>query len=99
MQTTATKVIKFNAVAGLHSIVLSYAELIDYGNAATIQILQYLHGVLPRAIRQKNDCTLAITVTFAFFKSQYFPVGVEQINCFTWKSVIKCSSCSKIYYM
>ena len=35
-KTTATKVIKFNAVAGLHSSVLSYAELIDYGKAATI---------------------------------------------------------------
>ena len=38
LQTTATKVIKFNAVARLHGV-LSYAELIDYGNAATIQTL------------------------------------------------------------
>ena len=37
-------------VAGLHSSVLSFAELIDYGNAATIQILQYLYDLLPRAI-------------------------------------------------
>ena len=50
LQTTATKVIKFNAVAGLHSIALSYAELIDHGNAATIQTLQYLYGVFPGAI-------------------------------------------------
>ena len=50
LQTTATKVINFNAVAGLHSSVLSYAELIDYGNAPTIQTLQYLYGVFPGAI-------------------------------------------------
>ena len=54
MQTTATKVIKFNAVARLHSGVLSYAELIDYGNAATIQTLQYLYDVLPRGFMTKK---------------------------------------------
>ena len=54
MQTTATKVIKFNAVAGLHSIALSYAELIDHGNAATIQTLQYLYGLLPRGYMTKK---------------------------------------------
>ena len=32
------------------SIVLSYAELIDYSNAPTIQTLQYLYGVFPGAI-------------------------------------------------
>ena len=37
-------------VAGLHSSVLSYAELIDYANAPTIQTLQYLYGVFPGAI-------------------------------------------------
>ena len=37
-------------VAGLHSSVLSYAELIDYGKAPTIQTLQYLYGVFPGAI-------------------------------------------------
>ena len=37
-------------IAGLHSSVLSYAELIYYGNAATIQTLQYLYGVLPRVM-------------------------------------------------
>ena len=41
MQTTATKVTKFNAVAGLHSSLLSYAELIDYNDAATIQTLNF----------------------------------------------------------
>ena len=34
-------------VAGLHSSVLSYAELIDYGDAAIIQTLRYLYGVYP----------------------------------------------------
>ena len=40
-------------VAGLHSSVLSYAELIDYGNAATIQTLQYLYGVFPGYMTKK----------------------------------------------
>ena len=82
MQTTATKVTKFNAVAGLHSSLLSYAELIDYGNAATIQTLQYLYGVYPGAIKQKNGCTLLIPINFVFFKSQYFPVGGKQNQLF-----------------
>ena len=45
-----TKLSSSTPITGLHSSVLSYAELINYGNAATIQILQYLYGVLPWVI-------------------------------------------------
>ena len=67
-------------VAGLHSSVLSYSELIDH--AATIQTLQYLYGVLLRRYMTKNDFTLVIPVNFVFFKSQYFPVGGKQNQMF-----------------
>ena len=46
-QPLPAKLSSSTPVAGIHSSVLSYAELIDYGDAAIIQTLRYLYGVYP----------------------------------------------------
>ena len=97
MQTTATKVIKFNAVAGLHSIVLSYAELIDYGNPPQ-QFKHFNIFMVSSLALYDKKMTLPSRYQLILFSLNLniFQWEGNKINCFTLNSVIKFSGCSKI---